>query len=139
MVVIRFCVIQTNHSLYFTIQAELCNTLLKFINIFHQKSIEIIFYDVYYTRNFKSNSRSTWGGGLQYGIAPPFSYGKMKINPGFSDQLRQLVRIRNNDLHILTLLLYSQKDFAYTAFFEEIGESNRYKQPWISHLNMIEM
>ena len=40
-------------------------------------------------------------------------------------RFRQFLRIRNNDLHILTLLPYSQTDLAYRAFFEEIGESNR--------------
>lgn len=41
-------------------------------------------------------------------------------------RFRQFVRIRNNELHILTLLPYSQIDLAYGAFFEEIGEINRH-------------
>ena len=41
-------------------------------------------------------------------------------------RFRQFLRIRNDNLHILTLLPYSQTDLAYRAFFEEICESNRH-------------
>ncbi len=40
-------------------------------------------------------------------------------------RFRQFIRILNHDLHILTLLPYSQTDLAYRAFFEELSESNR--------------
>ena len=64
-----------------------------------------------YGMNLKDNTLQGW---------------REKLNRIPVIRFRQFLRIRNNDLHILTLLPYSQTDLDYRAFFEEICENNRH-------------